>query len=142
VSYTPLVTLHPEAWGESDWQNFTAQSAMDAADTQPPLHVAVAAENTQTQGRVVVVGDADFVTNYAFQVFQATGNALLFSQSVNWAGQAEELLALSPRIPTQRSLVITNEVTFNLLRAVALLGLPLLALAAAVTVWLQRRQHA
>lgn len=142
ITHTPLVTLHPEAWGETDWQNFSAASPMDAADTQPPLHAVVAAENTATQGRVVVVGDADFATNYAFQVFQATGNALLFSQAVNWAGQAEELLALSPRIPTQRTLVITNEVTFNLLRAVALLGLPLLALAAGVSVWLQRRQHA
>ena len=138
LNYTALVTAHSEAWGETNFDSLNTQPQPEADDTQPPVNLGVAVENTATMGRVVVFGDADFASN----AFSDQGaNANLLANSVNWATVEESLINLTPKIPTTRTLSLTNQLTGNLIFLLTVVVMPLLVLILGGVVWFQRRRH-
>ncbi len=137
VQPAALVLAGDQAWGET---NFNSQPALDANDTQQPLSLAAAAENTQTKGRVVVFGDSDFAFNGWVQNFPS--NARLLVKGINWATDAEVLVTLTPKPSTQRLLRPMTNVTANLIFLLTAVLVPLAALALGGVVWFQRRRHA
>ncbi len=58
-----------------------------------PISLGVSAENTQTKGRIVVVGDADFASNGALRI-STYGNRDLFMNAANWLTESESLMDL------------------------------------------------
>ena len=80
-------------------------------DEGGPVTVAAAAERTRNDGerirrtRIVVVGDVDFATD-AF--IGEAGNATLLVRAVSWLTLDDELLALSPNLPADRPLRLTD----------------------------------
>jgi ABC-type uncharacterized transport system involved in gliding motility auxiliary subunit len=140
TTYSTLVKVDPAAWGETnvDELNQGAGPAQDAADIQPPLNVAVTAQNSTTNARLVVFGDSDFASN----AFYAQGaNANLLVNAIDWATADETLINVTPRTPTQLTLSLTNALTINAIFVLVVIVMPLLVLVMGGVVWFQRRRH-
>lgn len=142
ITYTPLVKTDDRAWGETDLEALSASTSPAAGpeDNLGPLTMALAAEDTVRNVRVVVFGDSSFAQNQIVSTGQ-TANGLLFVGSVNWALKDESLIDLTPRTPTQRSLQPLDALTGNGILFVAVILMPALVLVMGGVVWFMRRRH-
>lgn len=137
-----LVLTAPQAWAETNVEGLNSEppkiSFEEGEDTAGPISMAVAAENFESEGRVVVFGDADFVTdgNYA-----AYANSDMFMNSVDWAAGKEEIINLTPKNNTQRIVVPPQKTVMNLIFLVVVILLPALGLIGGVVVWTQKRRR-
>ena len=142
VSLVELVKTAPNSWAETDLAALQAQEPQlafdDGQDILGPVSMAVAAENFENRGRLVVFGDSDFVADSAFTAY---GNGDLFVNSVDWAAGQENLISLTPKQTTQRMMLPPQRVSLNLVLLGSVFVLPGLALLAGVGVWLQRRKR-
>lgn len=142
VSQSTIVSTIAQAWGETDLAAISAQS-MDikpdeGVDMIGPVPLAVAAENFDTKGRVVVFGDSDFAIDVNYSAY---GNGDLIVNSVDWAIGQENLINLTPKDATQRLIVPPQKVQMNLLMVGTVIVFPGLALLAGIVVWIQRRRR-
>ncbi len=88
------------------------------------------------KARVVAIGDADFAANGVLA--SAQGNSAFFRNAIAWLAAQDQLIALPPKTPTDRSIFLTaGQGQFLFYSSV--LGLPLLVLLAGVGVWWRRR---
>ena len=88
------------------------------------LAVAVTPPEGDTRGRMVVVGDADFV---AQQFVQSSPNNFAFlANSIDWLAQDEALIRIRSKDRTPPTLVFESDTTRNVLRWGNLVGVPLL----------------
>ncbi len=144
------------SWGETkrtaDGTFETDPSYMEGEDTPPPVSLAVAIQHTGSEStpendgpddtpeasgtRIVVVGDSDFATNL---FFHGTGGGDFFLNAVNWLTLEEDLIAIRPVNPSERSLrmVTPREVAFVQMMAIFLI--PLIIFLIGVGVWWRRR---
>ena len=110
-------------------------------DRPGPVPVVAAADRSRVAGvdvartRVVVVGDVDFATNDAIA---EAGNAQLLRRTVGWLAETEDLLAISPNLPADRPLRLTDA-RLAYARAVTVVGVPALFLLAGILMWAVRR---
>jgi ABC-type uncharacterized transport system involved in gliding motility auxiliary subunit len=140
TTYSALIMLDPAAWGETNFAELNQSQGplQDATDVQPPLTVAVTAQNSTTNARLVVFGDSDFATN-AF--YSQGANANLLVNAIGWAAADSTLLNVTPRTATQLTLQLTNALTINAIFVVTVIVMPLLVLVMGGVVWFQRRRH-
>jgi hypothetical protein len=110
-------------------------------DRAGPITVAAAADRSANDGssisrtRVVVVGDVDFATD-AF--LGEAGNAALLQRAVGWLTLGQDLAAISPNLPADRPLRLTDaRVTYARLLTSGVV--PALFLLVGVMVWAARR---
>ena len=93
----------------------------------------------QNETRVVVFGDSDFATNGMIaMVGRQARNLDIFLNAVSWLAQQEDLIAVRPRDPAERTISMTpNQFSF----VFWLTGyiLPVLLLLAGLRVWWVRR---
>jgi len=111
------------------------------SDAVGPLTVVSVAESQETGARLAVFGDADFGSN---NFINAYGNSDLFVNTVDWSAGQEELISLTPKNTTQRSLSISPQnlaVVNNLLLLVFVIGLPGLVVISGFVNWLMRRRR-
>lgn len=136
---TNLVTTGPNAWGESNFDEFNSQTgpAPDDADEQGSLVLATSLEDFVTNGRLIVVGDTDIFSNEL--IFQG-GNWRFFSNAVNWLADDEVAIDLTPRETVDRQLAVPQSQLNLVVLVTTCLG-PLVALVAGVIVWYSRRQR-
>ena len=88
------------------------------------------------EGRLVVVGDSDFIGNNL--ALAPLGNADLFLNMVNWLTEDEDLIAIRPREADDRRITMTSAQVRNVVLA-SLVFLPGFFLIWGVTVWWSRR---
>ena len=88
------------------------------------------------EGRAVIVGDSDFVTNSL--VGSPIGNRDLFLNMVNWVAQDEDLISVRPREAEDRRVVMTQQQQNNA-GYLSLLIIPGVILLMGVSVWWGRR---
>jgi ABC-type uncharacterized transport system involved in gliding motility auxiliary subunit len=140
TTYSTLVSLDPGAWGETDMASLNqgAGPAQDANDVQPPLALAVTAQNSATNARLVVFGDSDFASN---QFYSQGANENLLVNAIDWATSDESLINVTPHTPTQLTLNLTNALTINAIFVVVVILMPLLVLVLGGVMWFQRRRH-
>jgi ABC-type uncharacterized transport system involved in gliding motility auxiliary subunit len=92
--------------------------------------------STGAKARIVAIGDADFAANDVLASGQ--GNSAFFRNAVAWLAAQDQLIALPPKTPTDRSIFLTaGQGQFLFYSSVV--GLPLLVLVAGVGVWWGRR---
>ncbi len=140
VTQTSLVQTAQSSWGETDFEALKNNQAQfdPQVDKRGPLSLAIAAENSQTHGKVVVIGNSAFIEdNY----FSAYGNSDLFLNSVDWAAQQQDLINITPRTPPQRIFVIPNQWQWISIFFASLFILPGLILVAGIAIWLARRKR-
>ncbi|MCB9134894.1 MAG: GldG family protein [Anaerolineales bacterium] len=142
VSATPLIQTAQQSWAETDIASINSgQVAPDEnTDLMGPVNLAVVANSVSTGARVVVIGDADFVTN---QYYVAYGNGDLALNAINWAAEQEDIISLTPKNTTTRTLQLPPQAyNLNLILFAVVLLLPGLMLISGVVVWVQRRRRA
>jgi ABC-type uncharacterized transport system involved in gliding motility auxiliary subunit len=127
----------------SMWLSGTSGAPSNPTDQDllGPVPVVVSAEMTDTSARLVVFGDSDFAAN---SFYQSYGNSDLFVNAVDWAAGQEDLISLTPKDTTQRTLNISPEnlgVVSNVLLLGLVIGLPGLVILAGLANWLLRRSR-
>ena len=86
-------------------------------------------------GRIVVIGDSDFVRNrYVSQLY----NADLFLNAVNWVVGEEAFITIDRKLPRASIAVLTNQ-QFQTFRYLSMFVAPELILLAGIAVWWRRR---
>jgi ABC-type uncharacterized transport system involved in gliding motility auxiliary subunit len=140
ITASVLATTSETSYLERD----PAAPDFDPDDDRPgPIPVAAAVDRSRVDGadvvrtRLVVVGDVDFATNDAIA---EAGNAQLVRQAVAWLAETEDLLAISPNLPADRPLRLTDA-RLAYARAVTVAGVPALFLLAGAFVWAIRRSR-
>ncbi|GEM_PF-3080366 len=140
LSTSGLVNGQMASWGETSNPSATGSLAYDERDIPGPVVVGVAIVNGTTEGRVVVIGDADFASNYALQ-YVNYGNSDLFLNAANWLAKSEREINLPSPDFTQRTMdrpLTTAEMIIFSIASVCLL--PAVGLAAGAVVWVVRRR--
>jgi ABC-type uncharacterized transport system involved in gliding motility auxiliary subunit len=136
-SFTPLLESGPRSWGETDVENPQARYD-EGVDQAGPLVMGAILEQEvkgKEKTRLILFGDSDFASNGAIT---SVGNADLFLNSVNWLAEEEELIAIRPRPPEMRQLLLSYAQS-RLVGYVSWILLPAVVLAAGAYVWWQRR---
>jgi hypothetical protein len=136
LSLAVAVTIEPD---ESDEQSEPEEGEADDFTTdgagsdpgqedqqQPP----------QPEGRAVIVGDSDFMTNSL--VGSPIGNRDLFLNMANWVAQDEDLISVRPREAEDRRVVMTQQQQTNV-GYLSLLIIPSVILLMGISVWWGRR---
>lgn len=103
-----------------------------AADEEEPIPD----ESAGGDGRLVVVGDTDFVANNL--ALAPLGNADLFLNMVNWLTEDEGLIAIRPRDPEDRRITMTAGQLRNVVLG-SLVFWPGFFLVWGIAVWWSRR---
>jgi ABC-type uncharacterized transport system involved in gliding motility auxiliary subunit len=140
VQSTALVTTVDRAWGETDFAALqNNQVTYEASvDFHGPLTIAAAAQNSTTQGRVVVIGNSAFASDIYFDQY---GNGDLFINSVDWAAGQVNMINLTSNQPISRQMRLPNSFTILLLAFVFVILIPGLVIAGGVSSWLVRRSR-
>ncbi len=103
-----------------------------------PLPFAMAVSSSASKTRLVVFGDSDFAANGPLQAVQNFGNQDLFAGAVNWLAEEESMVAIGPKTPDSRPLMLppgsSRLVVFS-----SLILLPLVVIVAGIAVWWTRR---
>lgn len=138
ITLTPLVLAGPDAWGEVTLDDATQPAQQGPEDVQPVVNIGVAGENSATGARLVVYGDSDFASN---TLFNQGANGRLFVASVNWAANDEDLISITPRVPTTRTLVPLEALALRAIAFFSVLIMPLFVLVIGAVVWFSRRRR-
>lgn len=143
ANVTELAMTSAQSWAESDVKDLLASKpvALDPAkDRAGPLAVAVArefapADGAKRGGRLVVVGDSDWVRNrYVTQYY----NGDLFLNMTSWLTGTEEFSTIDRKRPRVATVNLTLEQFANY-RFLALFALPEAILLLGVVNWWRRK---
>lgn len=139
---TALVSTIDRAWGETDFSALDAEGAPVAFDEETdlpgPLTIAASAEDTSTQGRVVVFGNAFFASDEAFDAY---GNGDLLINAIDWAAEQEDLLNLTPKPQVERTFLAPNNFQLITILLGAVCFLPGMMVAGGFLAWRNRRKR-
>lgn len=140
VSPVILVNTASQSWGETNFTDLAASKANfdQGQDLAGPLSLAVAAQMTDKNSRVVVIGDSDFASDTAFNQY---ANGDFFMNSVDWAARQDKLINLTPKAQTQRLLLPPQAYVLNLILLGSVFVIPGAVLVSGIFVWLQRRRR-
>ncbi|MDD5307385.1 MAG: GldG family protein [Deltaproteobacteria bacterium] len=138
-----LARSSAQSWGETDAASLGASetpAAKGADDVAGPCAVAMAAAvpavSGKAEGRLVVVGDSDFLAPELAQN-ESLYNRDFWAGLVGWLAARTELVAIAPKNPEHVRLALTEGDVSTLWQVLA--GEVLLAIVAGFVVWLRRR---
>ena len=141
ISQVKLVSTMAQAWGETDVEALKGNGQVqpdEEVDLIGPITLAVAAENLSGQGKVVVFGDVDFMSDAYFAYYV---NSDLIVNTVDWAAGKEDLISLTPKETTSRTVIPPQKVTMNLIMLGLIGVIPGVPLILGVITWIQRRRR-
>ena len=140
ITQVDLAKTTTAAYAETDLAALKQNQAQfnQGKDTAGPVPLAVAAENSTTSARVVVVGNSSFAINAYFPSY---GNEDFFMNSVDWAAKQDILISLTAKSSTQRVLVPPQTAAMGLILLGSVFVLPGSILAIGILVWVQRRRR-
>lgn len=139
VSQSWLISTTENSWGETTPLTETETPVFDEMDVQGPLYLAIAAENSVTNGRVVVFGNSLFAIDVNFDVY---GNGNFFMNAVDWAAEQEDLLNLTTRPRTERIFTPPTETwRFLLLVLMIVIVIPGMVVFFGISTWFSRRKR-
>ena len=135
-----LVFTADQSWAETNLAGLETNDIVfdQAADTPGPVSLAAAAQDTQTNGKVVVFGDADFIIDANYFAY---ANGDLFANSMDWSAGKENMISLTPKNSTQRLLTPPDRLSTSLQLLGIVIVLPGLSLVWGVVVWFQRKRR-
>jgi ABC-type uncharacterized transport system involved in gliding motility auxiliary subunit len=131
------------SYGETDWTALSQTNSYrydDGVDTRGPLTTVVWAANQRTGGRIVLIGDSDFVSNGL--VLTAPGNGILFTDALTWLTRFEEELdfgisGFSVGLP----LIFVDFRTLDLIAFGTIIVLPAAVLLFGLLIWTRRARR-
>jgi ABC-type uncharacterized transport system involved in gliding motility auxiliary subunit len=140
VTDTPIVKTNERSWGETDFASLSQGGQVGLNDNEKvgPLNLAVAAENSDTKGRVVVFGTSEFAMD---QYFDTYGNGDMFINSVDWSAEQENIANITPKNTTERNFVAPSQIHWILILLSSIFIIPGLVVLGGVSTWLARRRQ-
>ncbi|HEY9077084.1 MAG TPA: Gldg family protein [Anaerolineaceae bacterium] len=138
-SSTVLVKTGSSAWGETDFQALQNNRYQpdQGKDLLGPVPLAVASTNNASNGRIVVIGDADFGSN---QLYAQSGNSDFFVNSVDWVARQDTMINLTPKNMTTRILMAPSIVNMGIILLVTVFLIPGIVFIVGISVWISRRR--
>jgi ABC-type uncharacterized transport system involved in gliding motility auxiliary subunit len=164
ITVTDLLTTSENSWAEENLEDLSEGVQPDEGEMTGSLPIGVAvtieldedtkAEETESsqedesdvsedtdslpkpEGRVVVVGDSDFIVNNLIQA--PIGNRDLFLNMVNWVAEDEDLISVRPREAEDRRVFMSAQQQRNV-GYLSLLFIPGIVLLTGISVWWGRR---
>lgn len=138
---TELVMTIERAWGETDFsalETDAAPVAFDADVDKPgPLVMAAAVEDVSSGARLVIFGNAAFVSDTDFDAY---GNGDLFINTVDWAAEQEKLISLTPRQQVERTFIPPNDLQLIVILASSICLLPGMMIVGGFVAWRNRKR--
>jgi ABC-type uncharacterized transport system involved in gliding motility auxiliary subunit len=140
IQTTVLVKTVDRSWGETDLTALqNNQVAFDSTtDLSGPLTIAAAAQNSKSNGKVVVIGNSAFASDIYFDSY---GNGDLFINTVDWAAGQENMISLTSSKTISRQLKLPSSYTILFLAFVFIILVPGLVIAGWVASWIARRKR-
>jgi len=92
-------------------------------------------DGNNVEGRFIVVGSSDWISNYALGF---GGNRDLALNMVNWLSSDEDLISIRPKDPEDRRIQLTRS-QMLMIRTVSQFVIPLCVIALGIMVWWRRR---
>jgi len=135
-----LMSTSENSWGETfiDVSGKLAASK-DKNDILPPIILGYAVEsvitNNNKSGRLVVIGDIDFLSDYFIE--SMSGNLELALNSIEWISKENISLSIKPK-SIKKSPVVLSQADANLVLVISLIVVPLLMLLPGILVWVIR----
>ncbi len=141
ATYTVVAESSKTSWGETDKE----RAAFDEGkDKKGPLTVGLTitkpvegADQKSTGTRVVIFSDLSFAQNQF--VNWSPWNYRLFSNSVAWLTEQENLIHLPPK-SAQSDVMMLNSTQMNYILLLVVIGMPLAVLATGLYVWSRRKK--
>jgi ABC-type uncharacterized transport system involved in gliding motility auxiliary subunit len=138
--FVALASSGPSSWAETDTQLFLDEGMVGNGDSDAagPIALAAAVEiggESESAGKLVVVGDSDFGRNRYVAEFY---NADLFINIVNWLGGEEGFITIERKLP-RASRVTMSPTQFNNFRYLSLFVFPEGVLLLGILFWWRRR---
>lgn len=138
ITLTGLIFTSDKSWGEMDLSGQADKVKYDdGVDILGPLTMAASGENATTKGRVVVMGNSLFASDDYFDVY---GNGNMFINSVDWAAEQENIINITPRSSTPRSLLPIGNGNLIIMIILSIFVLPGLIIFLGVSSWVARRR--
>jgi ABC-type uncharacterized transport system involved in gliding motility auxiliary subunit len=139
-----LAKSSPVSWGEVDISSLGSSESIpskDQYDTGGPAIIAMAASlsedrNEKEPGRLIVVGDSDFLANELF-LNASLHNRDFWSGLVGWLTSREELISIAPKNPEHLRLNLTEDDMSAVWQL--LIGEVLFFILLGVVIWIRRR---
>lgn len=144
VSAEVLARTGPGSWGEKDLERLRrGEAELNSEDLQGPLPVAAVAtvqtQDTRKKGRILVVGDSDFISNAAIDP-NRSANQDFFLNGLNWLAEQEDLISIRPKSAPSRP-VMLKPGQWTLIFLIVVVAFPLSILCGGiVVVWRKRRK--
>jgi len=142
ASRVELVKTGEQSWAETDLEVIAddpeGASFMEGEDLAGPVPLAVAAEDFETQSRLVAFGDSDFANDSNYFAY-ANGDILI--NSVDWLAGQEDIISLTPKQSTQRNIIPIQPMATNIILLVTVILIPGSALLLGFYSWFNRRQR-
>lgn len=140
VVVDPLVSSSISSWGETDITSISNQKVSPDATTDRigPVLVALAATNSDTKGRLVVIGDADFANDGSFT---QSGNGTLLINTIDWAAGQENLINLTARDNVRRVLAPPTIFSNGMILLITVFIIPGAILVTGIVTWIQRKKR-
>jgi ABC-type uncharacterized transport system involved in gliding motility auxiliary subunit len=128
-----------QSWGETDFASLSGEVIFDeGVDIAGPVGLAVASENSNSKGRVVVFGNSTFAGD---QFFDAYGNGDIFVNAVDWAAEQDDLIQITPHDPIERTFNVPSQLQWLMILLGSVLIIPGMVLVAGFSTWLSRRRR-
>lgn len=141
VSNGRVIMSSEASYGETNLQALGETNTYrydEGADLPGPLTTVAWADNSANRSRIVLIGDADFVTNGLIAV---GGNGILFTDALTWLTRFGEAINFSPQaFVTGLPMIFVSVETLDFIAFVTVILVPGLVLLAGLAVWLRRQR--
>ena len=140
ISQVGLIFTTEQAFAETDMASLEDNTwdFDEGVDPVGPISLAVVVEDTATQARIVVFGDAEFPVNANYAVY---GNGTMMVNAIDWAAGQEDLINLSTGTTTERYLDVNNPYMLGFILLGSLVVIPGIVIAGGIASWIQRRRR-
>lgn len=136
-----VIMSSPNSYGETNFRALAETNTFqyDAGQDVPgPLTTVAWANLQQTNGRIVLIGDSDFVTN---GLVGTGGNSILFTDAITWLTRFDERINFKPQaFVTGIPMIFVGTETLDLIAFITVILMPGLVLLAGLAVWLRRQR--
>lgn len=139
ISNGRVVSSSPDSYGETNWQALFQTNTYqydEGQDIRGPLTFEAWAFSHQTQARVVLFGDSDFVTN-GFMT-RASGNSVLLLAAVSWVTRYSDEIFFQPVTGSIAPTIFATGANLDLIAFITAIFMPGVVLALGLYIWRKR----
>ncbi len=144
LAFTSSDPNNPDAtlsWGETTDPYTVGYYDFDEADIAGPVTLAASAEDLDSGARLVVVGDADFISNSALE-YSNFDNSQFFVKAVEWLTESEDSIELPPvNFEDRRFDTQFGPIQLRLVQIGTACLMPIAFIVAGFGVWITRRSR-